>query len=191
MSRAGQGTVSRRRFLALASTASLLALARPDRLLGLDSVPLRLDSEPRRLELDHCHTREKLSVTYCEAGCYLPEALERVDHFLRDFRTGEVHAIDPRLLDILHELGRATASKAPFQVISGYRSPTTNEMLRERGSGVASRSLHMSGKAIDVRLGDVPTRVLRDTALRLGRGGVGYYPGPDFVHVDTGRVRRW
>jgi len=175
--------LTRRRFLWLAATASAAVAVLPKR--------LGATTAEKTLDFDHCHTGEALSVTYCEQGCYLPEALERIDHFLRDFRTGEVKPIDPQLLDILHDLKEATATRKPFQVISGYRSASTNAMLREHGSGVAAHSLHMAGKAIDIRLSDVPTASLRDAALHLARGGVGYYQGPDFVHVDTGRVRRW
>ena len=113
------------------------------------------------------------------------------DRFLRDFRNGEIGAIDPRLLDLLHRLRATTDSRQPFAVISGYRSPATNAALRLRSIGVASTSLHMRGQAIDIRLADVPLATLRDAARALGAGGVGYYPGSDFVHVDTGRVRTW
>lgn len=145
----------------------------------------------RSLRFDHLHTGERLSVEYFSAGVYVPEGLGAVDRLLRDFRTGDVHPIDPRLLDLLHVLGGATGSQRPFQVISGYRSPATNQMLRSRSEGVAFGSLHLTGQAIDIRLPDVPLTRLRDAALATGRGGVGYYPVSDFVHVDTGRVRRW
>lgn len=124
-------------------------------------------------------------------GRYLPTALSAVSHLLRDFRTGDEHPIDPRLLDLLHALHVSIGSQRPFEIISGYRSPGTNAMLRTHGGGVASGSLHMQGRAIDLRVGDVPLASLRDAALALRRGGVGYYPTSNFVHVDTGRVRRW
>lgn len=136
-------------------------------------------------------TAERLTIEYCTADAYVPEALAAVDHLLRDFRTGEVHPIDPALLDLLHRLGGATGARRPFDVISGYRSPATNQMLRERSTGVASGSLHMQGRAIDIRPADVPLERLRDAALGLRLGGVGYYPASDFVHVDTGRVCAW
>ena len=145
----------------------------------------------RALRFDHTHTGERLSVEYFSGGSYLPDALTTVNHFLRDFRTGDVHDIDPGLLDLLYGLREATGANRPFQVISGYRSPATNEMLRHHSEGVAAGSLHMKGQAIDIRLGDVPLRALRQAALDARRGGVGYYPTSDFVHVDTGRVRRW
>ena len=103
----------------------------------------------------------------------------------------EVHPIDPALLDLLHGLADLSGSTKPYQMISGYRSPATNEMLRHQSEGVASGSLHMKGQAIDIRLADVPLAKLRNAALAVRRGGVGYYPASDFVHVDTGRVRAW
>lgn len=148
-------------------------------------------SEDRRLSFLHTHTGERLEVEYAGDGANGPEALARVNRFLRDHRTGEVHPIDPALLDLLHDLRLATGTRAPFAVISGYRSPRTNAVLRARSLGVAGGSLHTRGQAIDIRLEDKGTAVLRDAALELRRGGVGYYAGPDFVHVDTGRVRAW
>jgi uncharacterized protein YcbK (DUF882 family) len=145
----------------------------------------------RALDFVHTHTGERLAVEYFGGGVYRPDALATVNHFLRDFRTGDVHPIDPNLLDVLHILAGVTGTRQPFQVISGYRSPATNEMLRRRGEGVAAGSLHMRGQAIDIRLADVPLASLRDAALAARRGGVGYYPASDFVHVDTGRVRAW
>ncbi|UCE04236.1 MAG: DUF882 domain-containing protein [Candidatus Latescibacterota bacterium] len=148
-------------------------------------------AQERRLRFFHTHTGEWLSIVYFAEGEYRAGALEEVDRFLRDFRTGDVHRIDPKLLDVLHAIQEATESQGTFEVISAYRSPTTNDMLRRRSGGVAKKSLHMQGAAIDVRLTDVETSLLRDAALKLKRGGVGYYPQSDFVHVDTGRVRRW
>jgi len=145
----------------------------------------------RVLSFFHTHTSERLTVPYFADGNYLAGGLARLDAFLRDFRTGEEHAIDPGLFDILFRLREATGTRSPFHVISGYRSPATNARLRRAGRGVAKRSLHVDGKAIDIRLSDVKSSVLRDAALELARGGVGYYQKSDFVHVDTGRVRRW
>ena len=124
-------------------------------------------------------------------GDYVGEALQEVNEFLGDFRTGDIREMDPELLDILYDLRQAVGSSGAYEVISAYRSPATNEMLRQRGSGVARNSQHLQGNAIDVRLRGVDTAVLRDAAIELQRGGVGYYEGSDFVHVDTGRVRRW
>ena len=145
----------------------------------------------RALRFDILHTNEKLSVEYFAAGGYLPDALSAVNHLLRDFRTGDVGSIDPALLDLLHELAAITGSQRAFQVISGYRSPATNETLRQNSSGVARGSLHVRGQAIDLRLTDVPLATLRDAARSMRWGGVGYYAASDFVHVDTGRVRYW
>ena len=148
-------------------------------------------SECRSLSFVHTHTGETLSCVYYRAGDYDSATLARVNHFLRDFRTGEVHSIDPGVLDILFAVRSRAGRDDPFHVISGYRSPATNAFLRSRSSGVARHSLHMEGRAIDVRLPGFPTRKLHDIGLALGRGGVGYYPASDFVHLDTGRVRFW
>ena len=145
----------------------------------------------RALRFDNLHTNEKLSVEYFAAGRYLPDAMSAVNYLLRDFRTGDVGTIDPALLDLLHGVAAMTGSKRAFDVISGYRSPATNETLRQSGSGVASGSLHLRGQAIDIRLADVPLATLRDAARSMRSGGVGYYAASDFVHVDTGRVRYW
>jgi uncharacterized protein YcbK (DUF882 family) len=149
------------------------------------------DSAARTLRFTHTHTGERLAIEYFSGGTYLVDALATVNYFLRDFRTGDVHVIDPGLLDLLHGLRVLTETSKPFQVISGYRSPATNDMLRHRSEGVAAGSLHLKGQAIDIRLADVPLAKLRRAALDTHRGGVGYYPASDFVHVDTGRVRMW
>jgi uncharacterized protein YcbK (DUF882 family) len=153
----------------------------------------RAGTGPRRLAFENLHTGETLALVYAAGDRYLAPALASVRQFLRDFRNGETHAIDPALLDQLHTLAAATATQAPFQVISGYRSPATNAMLRREGHGVATASLHLKGQAIDIRLADVGLEHLRDAALSLHAGGVGYYPSADsnFIHVDTGWVRHW
>ena len=127
------------------------------------------------------------------ASVFLMEALRSVEDYLKDFRNGERHPIDPALLDVLYDIKVKTGSHAPFEVISAFRSPETNQMLRNRdsSSGVAQNSMHIQGQAIDVRLRDVKLPKLRDVALHLQRGGVGFYPASEFVHVDTGRVRHW
>jgi uncharacterized protein YcbK (DUF882 family) len=145
----------------------------------------------RTLAFRHTHTGEALSIAYAHGDSYLPQALARVNWFLRDFRTEEMRAIDPRLLDQLHALAAVAGSHAPYEVISGYRSTTTNQALRHRGGGVAEHSLHLEGRAIDIRLADVTLADLRDASISLQAGGVGYYPQSQFVHLDTGRVRRW
>ncbi len=174
----------RRGFLRGLAGLSVVAAAGPARLLA-DA------REERVLSFAHTHTGERLTVPSFADGEYLPDGLARLVHLLRDHRNGAEHPMDPALFDLLNDLQLATGSREPFQVISGYRSPKTNATLRSAGRGVAKHSLHMDGKAIDVRLADVKTSVLRDAALELQRGGVGYYRQSDFVHVDTGRVRTW
>ena len=178
-------TRSRRRFLG--ATAGLLALP----MLAVPKRSRASVAEPRTLSFLHTHTAERLSLAYAAGDTYFPEALATVNRFLRDFRNGEIHPIDPRLLDQLHALSSVTGSKASYEVISGYRSPATNQALHERSQGVATRSLHLEGRAIDIRLPDVPLADLRDAAVSLRAGGVGYYAGSRFVHLDTGRPRRW
>jgi len=174
-------TCSRRSFLCALAATPVVA----PRHLFAATAPVRA------LRFAHTHTGEHLSIEYFSGGTYLPEALTTVNQFLRDFRTGDVHEIDPALLDLLHGLARQTQTSHLFQVISGYRSPATNEMLRHRSEGVAAGSLHMKGQAIDIRLADVALPKLRLAAIDARRGGVGFYPASDFVHVDTGRVRMW
>lgn len=154
------------------------------------SVP-RASIDERRLVFYHTHTAKRLDVVYARGGEYVESALDEVERFLSDFRTGDRREIDPELLDILYDLRESLGSGGTFEVISAYRSPKTNEMLRRRGSGVAKFSQHMVGKAIDVRLRGVPLVEVRDAAIEMQRGGVGYYAESDFVHLDTGRVRRW
>ena len=150
------------------------------------------NSAPRTLSLHHLHTDERLTLTYRVGDNYQRSALSRLNHFLRDFRTGDSIAVDPRIYDLLFDVkSRLGHDDGVFEILSGYRSPKTNAMLRRTSSGVAKQSLHMTGKAIDVRLSQMPTRSIRDAAIQLGRGGVGYYTKSDFVHLDTGRVRRW
>ena len=145
----------------------------------------------RSVSFVHTHTGEKLTAAYWKDGEYQPQVLQQVNHLLRDFRTNEVHTMDPALLDLLFELRTKVGSQLAFHVISAYRSPKTNAMLRRSSSGVAEHSMHMLGKAIDVRLESYPTDRLAEAARSLRRGGVGYYRASDFVHVDTGRVRYW
>ena len=167
------------------SLAALLVPARAGR-AGLD-----LDGGAR-LRLFNTHTGEHVDVVYRKGAAYDPAALERLEGCLRDFRTGDRHRVDPRLYDLLTSLASSLGEPdGEFHIISGFRSPRTNEMLRATRQGVAQHSLHMEGQAIDVRLPGVTTKTLRDVALEMARGGVGYYASSDFVHVDTGRVRRW
>ena len=177
-------TIGRRRFLTGAGAA--LALA-PFAAAHAEIAHLGA----RSLSFDNLHTGEKLSVEYWADGEYIPGALQSVNHVLRDYRNGEVHVIEPKLLDLLTILRARLDTQAPFEVISGYRSPATNAMLHAESSGVAAKSLHMQGMAIDIRVGGRSLQELHNSALSLHAGGVGYYPTSDFVHVDVGRVRMW
>ena len=160
----------------------------------LSLVPIS-SSEPaedvRHLAFFHTHTSEELSVTYYVDGEYVASAISELNHFLRDFRTGEETEMDPGVFDILFDIQQSTGSTGVYHVISAFRSPATNEMLRSNSGGVVRNSQHLLGTAFDVRLTDLDTATLRDVALSLKRGGVGHYSESDFVHVDTGRVRRW
>lgn len=177
----------RRRFLGLGAVA--LALPILSRLPAL-AEPAPLPSD-RDLSLYNIHTGESAAVAYCRSGRLVSPSLETINHLLRDFRTGEMKDIDVRLLDLLNALSRTTAADRPFHVISGYRSPRTNAFLRANGRGVAEHSLHILGKAVDIRMPGLGLRDLYRAALSLRGGGVGYYPVSDFVHVDVGRIRTW
>jgi uncharacterized protein YcbK (DUF882 family) len=147
-----------------------------------------------RLRFYHTHTHEHLDIVYKHGDTYIPEALDQLDRFLRDHRTGDVRHFDPRLFDLLYDLtANLHDSGGEIDVICGYRTPWSNEFLRTRSAhtGVAVHSLHMQAEAIDIRLPGIPTSEVRDAALRMQRGGVGYYPVSNFVHVDVGPVRRW
>ena len=149
-------------------------------------------SQEHHLRLYHTHTDEHIDIVYRRGDVYLPEAEEKLDHFLRDHRTGDVKHYDPRVFDILSDVAAAVGHPgAEIEIICGYRTVWSNEFLRARSAGVAKNSQHMQAQAIDIRLPGVDTLTLRNAALALGRGGVGYYPRSGFVHVDTGRVRTW
>ena len=183
--------LNRRSFLGLGAAATATALVPGRAHAAVSAAPGKRD---RTLSLFHTQTGERLKLAYCCYGQYQPEALAQLNHLLRDFRVNEEKPIDPQLFDLLHELGGTLETDQPYHIISGYRSPQTNAMLRERGgahTGVASSSLHMVGKAIDIRLPGVRLDHLRSAAASLKRGGVGFYPSSNFVHVDTGRVRYW
>lgn len=145
----------------------------------------------KALSFHNLHTGESLKVTYWADGHHLPDALAEVNRILRDFRTDEVWPIDVRLLDLLHRVRQSLDTTEPFHIISGYRSPATNRKLSKKGSGVAKRSLHMQGKAIDVRVPGRQLRTLHKAAVAQKSGGVGKYPKSGFVHLDVGRVRYW
>lgn len=178
---------SRRRFLrqsASLATAGALFSVTPQAFANL--------ARDRNLAFDHTHTREQIALVYANGDRYLPKALNRLNYFMRDHYSGKVGVMDPKLFDILYRLRSSLGARQSFHVISGYRHPATNEMLRKtRGGGVAKRSLHMDGKAVDIRLPGVPLTELRDAALALKAGGVGFYPRDQFVHIDTGAVRNW
>lgn len=153
--------------------------------------PVRLTPSESWLELFNTHTNETLSLAFARHGELIPGALEKLEYFLRDFRLQQTHRMDPGLYVQLADLAHAARCEPRFQVISGYRSPATNELLHAEGHNVSLHSLHMVGRAIDIRLDRCKCARLRDLALLAARGGVGYYPREDFVHIDTGRVRHW
>jgi uncharacterized protein YcbK (DUF882 family) len=179
--------LGRRRVIAFGLGAAAMAIASPLR-GALAAMP---QSGERTLSLISTHTNEKIMATYWRNGVYDKGALKDIDHVLRDHRSGEVARMDPNLLDLLAELHHRTGSRKAFQIISGYRSHKTNAMLASASGGVAKRSLHMDAKAIDIRLADVALSDLRQAALGMKAGGVGYYKKSNFIHVDTGRVRQW
>ena len=175
--------VSRRQFIA-SSTGTVLGM-------WLGPAMATADSGSRELELLNLHTGESLRSRYWQDGLYRDQELARLSWLLRDHRTGAAAAIDRKLLDLLYALRQQTDTEAPFHVISGYRSPETNAALRERGRGVARRSYHMLGRAVDVRIPAFDLTKLRQTAVSLKAGGVGYYRKGGFLHIDTGPVRYW
>ena len=149
------------------------------------------EPQVRTLGFQNLHTGESLNTTYYEANGYIRGALQDINYILRDFRANEIKPIDTRLLDLLVQLRGRLETSAPFEVISGYRSAKTNAMLHAHSEGVAVHSLHIDGRAIDIRVANRDLQAVRNAALSLQSGGVGYYPRSDFVHVDTGRVRFW
>ncbi|MGZ8189684.1 MAG: YcbK family protein [Methylococcaceae bacterium] len=182
---------SRRRFLQQMACGTLLAVSGS----GIASAAVRhvYGSRPvnKMLALENPHTGDTLKLTYFERGRYIKDALHEINYLLRDFHTDDVHPIDPSLVDQLYDLKQSLGVNKPIHVISGYRSPYTNAHLRKQSHRVAKHSLHMQGRAIDIRIEGLSTRTIRDAALAMGRGGVGYYPHANFVHLDTGEVRTW
>jgi len=155
-------------------------------------VKAKVHAAPRHICLYHTHTQECLEITYRREKGFLKSSLRKLNHFLRDYRTDQVRSIDPRLFDMLNSLQRRSHNRdGVFEIISGYRSPETNALLRRETDGVARHSLHQEGRALDIRLRGTPTSKVRALAVGMRRGGVGYYPSSDFVHVDTGDVRYW
>jgi uncharacterized protein YcbK (DUF882 family) len=186
-------TWSRRRMLqaggALAGISAVGLVGQASSLVG--QARSEESAAARRIALLSLHTGEHLDIEYFRDGNYVPEALTSIEGLLRDFRTGDRHAIDPKLMDYLVDVAHLLGLDPLFSVISGYRSPQTNARLRERSTGVAQHSLHLEGRAIDVRLAGVDCAGLAAQALGLKRGGVGYYRASDFVHLDTGAFRTW
>lgn len=180
--------LSRRRFIAKVACGAILTLGSP----ALANAAKGRFPSHKSLAFQNTHTGDKLKLTYFEKGRYIKAALREINFVLRDFRTGDVHPIDIELLDQLHDLKLMLGTgNRPFHIISGYRSPYTNSHLQAEGFGVASHSLHMQGKAIDIRIEGLDTRRIRGAALAMQRGGVGYYPDSDFVHLDSGKFRNW
>lgn len=183
-----QKQMPRRRFLQLLTAGSVAAVGFPE-VSFASSTPRSF--LPRELSFHNTHTGEKASLTYFEEGQYLTEALQEIDNLFRDHRSGDIRPIDPNLLNLLYKLQETLEVNRPFDIISGYRSPASNDELHARTDGVARNSLHMVGKAVDIRIQGVDCRNIRNAALSLQQGGVGYYPSSDFVHVDTGLIRTW
>jgi uncharacterized protein YcbK (DUF882 family) len=156
-------------------------------------VPSRNFDSPayKMLSFEHTHTGDKLNLTYFEGGSYIKDALQEINYLLRDYHTDDIHPIDTALLDQLYDLKQSLSINKPFHIVSGYRSPYTNAQLRKHSHGVAEHSFHMQGRAIDIRVEGVPTQTIRNAALAMARGGVGYYPQNNFVHLDTGNFRTW
>jgi len=181
------GELSRRGFLKLGSLAALSCIA-PSQVFAAirDCQPTK-----RSLSFYNTHTEEIYQAAYWSNGKYLPETLAKMNYILRDHRTGETKSIDTQLLDLLHAVSMKIGIKEPFHIISGYRSPDTNELLRKQSDCVAVRSHHIYGEAVDIRLPGCSLSQLRQVGIRLNCGGVVYYPRADFVHVDVGPVRCW
>ena len=192
---------SRRKFLKRLAYGSVLALSG----CGVETTVVRqVDPHEHRqpihtlarqgcktLSFVHMHTGEKLKRTYFERGNYVKDALNEINYLLRDFRTDDIHTIDTALLDQLFDLKQSLGINKPFHIISGYRSPFTNALLHKHSHGVAKNSFHMQGRAIDIRVEGLSSKMLRNAALNLARGGVGYYPRKNFVHLDSGWFRTW
>jgi uncharacterized protein YcbK (DUF882 family) len=178
--------------LTLAARAQSPAVPAPQHRATTSAQPLKSDLDEHSLLLYNTHTGERLSIVYRRGDQYLPAALAKLDYFLRDHVNNDVRHFDPRLYDILSDLTASVGRPGgEIDIVCGYRSPTTNASLREHTTGVAKNSLHIQAEAIDLRMPGVDSLTLRRAALALHRGGVGYYPHSDFIHVDTGRVRQW
>lgn len=179
--------LSRRNVLKLGMFAALTGMA-PFKVLS--AAADSFDSE-KSVSLYNVHTGESLRAVYWSEGKYHPEALDDINYILRDFRTGLVRDIHPELLDFLSSIRERLGTSRYFHIVSGYRSPATNELLRKHSKGVAKNSMHLYGKAVDFRVPARDLELVRRAAIGLQCGGVGYYPDSDFVHVDVGEVRSW
>jgi uncharacterized protein YcbK (DUF882 family) len=179
--------LSRRRFLKGVACGALLTMGTPK----IVQAAFSGFTAHKTLAFEHNHTGETLKLTYFEQGRYIYGALDEISYFLRDHHNDAVHSVDPALLDQLYDVKLLLGVNKPFNIVSGYRSPQTNANLRRHSRGVARHSLHMQGRAVDIQMEGVSTKTIRDAALSLSRGGVGYYPNSDFVHLDTGEIRTW
>jgi uncharacterized protein YcbK (DUF882 family) len=194
---------SRRKFLKKLAYGSVLALGgcgvetaavrHPDQkeIVHQPHTPYHQIFRHKTLSFEHTHTGEKLKLTYFERGNYVKDALHEINYLLRDYRTDDIHPIDTALLDQLFDLKQILGLYKPFHIISGYRSPFTNAQLRKNSHGVAKHSYHLQGRAIDIRVEGVSSKTIRNAALAMAQGGVGYYPQNNFVHLDSGRFRTW
>lgn len=177
---------SRREFLGMSMAAAVTTI-----------IPSAIYAAAEELQTEkticfhNVYTLETLETVYCKNGEYLPEALSGINHIFRDIRTGKERTISKELIDLLYDLQQDIKSDGPFQIISGYRTPRSNALLRKTKKGVAKNSFHMYGKAVDIRLPDYSLGTLRRKAMNLRGGGVGYYPRSNFIHVDVGAVRYW
>ncbi|WP_172562264.1 DUF882 domain-containing protein [Vibrio furnissii] len=178
-------SLSRRDFLKFAGSGLVVATCVPG--IAHASYP----DKPRVLAMNNLHTGETLETCYFNGQRYVRSELQRLNHICRDFRQNEVHQMDKKLFDQISRIQAVLGTEAEVQIISGYRSPATNEILRGKSSGVAKKSFHMLGQAIDFRLDGVSLKQIHEAALSLKAGGVGYYPKSQFVHIDTGPVRQW
>ena len=182
-----QHSLSRRGFITLGLITALSSTI-PCEAMG---AVRKMMAPERSLSFYNTHTGEKLRSIYWCQGRYVADALADINRILRDHRTGDITKIDPKLLDLLYVLHDEFHTHEPFHIISGYRSPKTNNLLRKRSRGVAKNSMHTCGKAVDIRLPGRNLKNLLTAAVKLKRGGVGYYPDADFIHVDVGSVRYW
>ena len=180
--------ISRRHFIKIGLLSTAAAVVDP--IQAVDAITRSLPPT-RDLSLFNTHTNENLAVSYCRNGSYCSKGLAQINQIMRDHRSGDVRAINTKLLDILCTLAHRLNQPGPFHIISGYRSQATNALLRKRSRGVARRSFHTQGMAIDIRIPSLQTRLLHTEALKLNAGGVGYYPESDFIHLDCGPVRSW